>query len=62
LEGNRQDALRHVDEVTYRIWRLYMAAAAWRFSSGKVNLYQSLLVKQDQGKSGLPLTRADWYV
>jgi cyclopropane-fatty-acyl-phospholipid synthase len=62
LEGNRQDALRHVDEVTYRIWRLYMAAAAWRFSSGKLNLYQSLLVKQDQGKSGLPLTRADWYV
>jgi hypothetical protein len=38
-----------------------MAGSANRFARGKLNLYQTLLVKQDQGTSGLPLTRADWY-
>jgi len=26
-----------------------------------LNLYQTLLLKPDEGRSGLPLTRADWY-
>jgi hypothetical protein len=39
-----------------------MSASAYGFSTGKINVYQSLLVKQDShGSSKLPLTRADWY-
>ncbi len=61
LEARHQEALGHVGETTYRIWRLYMAGAAARFARGYLNVYQTLLVKPDQGKSGLPLTRGDWY-
>ncbi|HSS97099.1 MAG TPA: class I SAM-dependent methyltransferase [Terriglobales bacterium] len=61
LEQNAEQARRLVDEVTYRIWRLHMAGSAYSFQSGKLNWYQTLLVKNDQDKSGVPLTRADWY-
>ena len=45
----------------YRTWRLYLAGCAHWFTSGHITVYQSLLVKRDQGRSGLPLLRADWY-
>ena len=62
LEGNYQQALKFVDEVTYRVWRLYMAGSSHGFHSGRLNVYQSLLVKPTvDGPSGLPPTRADWY-
>ncbi len=61
LEARRQDALRFVDEPTYRIWRLYMAGAAHAFAVGRLNVVQLLLVKPDDGRSRVPLTRADWY-
>jgi cyclopropane-fatty-acyl-phospholipid synthase len=61
MEEHAEQARRLVDEVTFRIWRLHMAGSAYYFQSGKLNLYQTLLVKSDRGKSGLPLTRADWY-
>lgn len=61
LEAHADEARRLTDDVTYRIWRLYMAGSAYSFQSGQINVYQSLLAKPDQGESGLPLTRADWY-
>ena len=61
LEAHAEEALRLTDEVKYRIWRLYLAGSAHYFSMGKLDLYQSLLVKTDSGRSGLPLTREDWY-
>jgi cyclopropane-fatty-acyl-phospholipid synthase len=62
LEANHEAALAHVDEPTYRVWRLYMSGSADGFRNGRNNIYQTLLVKPDgQGVSGLPLTRADWY-
>jgi hypothetical protein len=39
-----------------------MAASAYSFQSGQNTIYQALLAKPDHGRSGLPLTRADWYV
>jgi len=39
---------------------LHVASRAHEFSSGKLSVYQALLVKAD-GKSAGPLTRADWY-
>jgi len=62
LEENHLSALEYVSEPTYRVWRLFMSAYAYGFSTGRLNVYQSLLVKKDgDGSSKLPLTRADWY-
>lgn len=62
LERNREKALTCVDETTWRIWRLYMAGSAHGFKSGRLNVYQTLLVKPNRGMSRFPLTRDDWYV
>ncbi|MEZ5276089.1 MAG: cyclopropane-fatty-acyl-phospholipid synthase family protein [Opitutaceae bacterium] len=62
LEAAHAQALRHVDESTYRIWRLYMAASAYAFDRGYLSVYQTLLSRPDpDGRSGLPLRRDDWY-
>ncbi len=61
LEGRREQILRFTDEVTYRVWRIYMAGSAYGFGVGRLNLYQTLLVRPENGDSGLPLSRADWY-
>jgi cyclopropane-fatty-acyl-phospholipid synthase len=61
LESHRHQALEIVDEPTYRVWRLFLHGSAHGFASGPLNIYQALLLKPDQGRSGLPLTRNDWY-
>jgi cyclopropane-fatty-acyl-phospholipid synthase len=61
LEEHADEARSLTGEVTYRIWRLYMAGAAHSFQTGRNNIYQTLLVKPERGESGFPLTRADWY-
>ncbi len=61
LEAHADEARRLTDDVTYRIWRLYMSASLYSFVTRRNNLYQTLLVKAGRGLSGLPLTRADWY-
>ncbi|MEJ5198487.1 MAG: cyclopropane-fatty-acyl-phospholipid synthase family protein [Anaerolineae bacterium] len=63
LEAHHDRALQFVDEPTYRVWRLFMSGSAHGFTVGRLNVYQALLVKPDaQGRSGLPLTRRDWYL
>jgi cyclopropane-fatty-acyl-phospholipid synthase len=61
LEGNAEQARSITDDTTYRIWRLYMTGSAHAFRTGRLNLYQALLAKPAGGRSGLPLTRGDWY-
>jgi len=62
LEACHEQALQYVDELTYRVWRLFMSGSAYGFEIGRLNVYQALLIKpEDTGNSGLPLTRADWY-
>ncbi|MBI3303953.1 MAG: class I SAM-dependent methyltransferase [Deltaproteobacteria bacterium] len=61
LDTHYDEVRRTTDEATYRAWRLFFSAAAYDFQTGRRNLYQVLLAKPDQGNSGLPLTRADWY-
>jgi|SRR5579864_585021 len=61
LEASEEEARKLVGEVKYRIWRLYLAGSAYYFRSAKLDLYQSLLIKSENGCSGMPLTRADWY-
>ena len=57
LERNHDEALRYVNESTYRVWRLYMAACALEFESGEIGVYQVLASKRSVGASRLPLTR-----
>ena len=61
LEANTEQALQHVSEPTYRVWRLFMSGSAHGFTTGRLNLYQALLVKAPGTISGLPLRRSDWY-
>jgi cyclopropane-fatty-acyl-phospholipid synthase len=60
LEANRDAALREVDEPTYRVWRLYMAACALEFEAGGTGIYQ-ILASRRGVDTALPLTRRDLY-
>jgi cyclopropane-fatty-acyl-phospholipid synthase len=62
LERNHALALQFVNEATYRVWRLYMAACALEFESGRVGIYQILAGKRAAGNLPLPLTRRRLYV
>lgn len=58
LEENHQQALKYVDEPTYRVWRIYMAGSSYGFSRSRLNVYQALLSKNAEGGvSGQPWTR-----
>lgn len=61
LEANRALALKYVNEATYRVWRLYMAACALQFESGEIGIYQVLAAKRAVGNPELPLTRRHLY-
>ena len=60
-EENADEVKRVAGELTYRIWRVYLAVGLHEYEVGTTHLYQTLLVKSEKGKSGLPLTREDWY-
>jgi cyclopropane-fatty-acyl-phospholipid synthase len=62
LEEGRDEALKYVDEVTYRIYRIYFAGATLGFRNATYNLHQVLTIKSDDRLSGLPLNRKAWYV
>jgi cyclopropane-fatty-acyl-phospholipid synthase len=61
LELNAAEAKNTTDEITYRIWKLYMIASTRAFRSGRINIYHTLLQKPDRSKQEAPLTRQDWY-
>lgn len=57
LESRQSDALQHVSESTYLVWRLYMAACAVEFESGEIGIYQVLAAKRQSGPAPYPMTR-----
>jgi cyclopropane-fatty-acyl-phospholipid synthase len=61
LENHADEARQLTNDITYRIWRIYMSASIHAFETGQANIYQTLLAKPEHGNSYLPLTRADWY-
>lgn len=61
LEARQAKAIELAGEDVYRTWRLYMAASAYGFEVGRINVNQTLLAKPDGGRSCLPLTRDDLY-
>jgi cyclopropane-fatty-acyl-phospholipid synthase len=61
LEEQREEALRHVNEATWRIWRLFMAGSALEFESGQLGVYQILAGKREGGSAPMSLTREHLY-
>jgi cyclopropane-fatty-acyl-phospholipid synthase len=61
FEAAQSELQKLTDEVSCRVFRLYLAGTAYEFQCGRVNLHQTLLIKAKGGRSGLPLTRRDWY-
>ena len=61
LERNHSRALEFVNEATYRVWRLYMAASALDFEAGNIGIYQVLAGKRAPGNLPVPLTRRYLY-
>ena len=59
LEAKHVEALDHVSEAVYRVWRLYMAGCALQFEAGYMGVYQILAAKKIRGAISLPLTRRD---
>ncbi len=59
LEARWEEAQRLVGPSRARIWRLYMAGSAVNFEEARTSVHQVLGVKvDDQGRSGVPLTRS----
>ncbi len=61
LEASYAAVVELVGEVSYRVFRVYMAGATLGFKSGVYALNQFLLSKPDGTDAQMPLTRADWY-
>lgn len=61
LEKQHTEALKYVNESTWRVWRLYMAACALEFETGEIGLYQVLASKRARKPVMLPLTRQHLY-
>ncbi len=63
LETRHAEAIAAAGEAVFRTWRLFMAASAHGFATGRLNVYQALLARPDDGGGvHLPPTRADSYV
>ena len=60
LEKHREDAVKVVDEATYRLWRLYMAGSAYFFEQGSSGVFQ-VLTGHARQPLATPLRRNDLY-
>ncbi|MEP6503216.1 MAG: cyclopropane-fatty-acyl-phospholipid synthase family protein [Betaproteobacteria bacterium] len=64
LEAAHDEAVAHVSEATFRVWRLYMAASALEFEAGGTAIYQILASRRPDAHpyaQPVPLTRGDLY-
>ena len=61
LQRCKAQIVQEFSDLIYRTWLLYMAGSAAAFRRGDIAIHQTLLCRLEGGKSGLPLTRSDWY-
>ncbi len=62
LEAHEAEALAHLGQERYRLWRIYLNACVYYFSAGHLSIFQTLLAKPDAGRRvELPRSRADLY-
>lgn len=60
LRANRDEAKRLVGEERVRTWELYIAGSAAAFNTAHIGIHQTLAIKPDNGRSGLPRIRTQW--
>jgi cyclopropane-fatty-acyl-phospholipid synthase len=60
LRANRVAAAKLAGEGRVRTWELYIAASAAGFNTGHLGVHQTLAIKPDNGRSGLPRVRTEW--
>lgn len=61
LDAHHAQALAYVNEATFRIWRLYMAASAIEFEAGTLGVYQILACRRTAGTHAFPPNRRYMY-
>lgn len=61
LRRCEKEAIALVGQHAYRVWLLYMTAAAHGFAHARLNVVQTLFSKPRDGRASVPLTRADLY-
>jgi cyclopropane-fatty-acyl-phospholipid synthase len=60
LRANRAEAVELVGDERVRTWELYIAGSAAAFNTGHIGIHQTLAIKPDDGRSGLPRIRTQW--
>jgi cyclopropane-fatty-acyl-phospholipid synthase len=60
LRANRDRAVELVGEERVRTWELYIAGSAASFNTGHIGIHQTLAIKPDAGRSGIPRIRTQW--
>ncbi len=60
LRASRAKATELAGVERVRTWELYMAASAAAFNTGHIAVHQTLAIKPDAGRSGLPRIRREW--
>jgi len=55
LDAHWDEAVAEVGLGTARVWALYLAGSSLGFERGDIQLHQVLAVKNDEGRSGMPL-------
>jgi cyclopropane-fatty-acyl-phospholipid synthase len=58
FRSSRREIERLTDEKTFRKFQIYLAGSAHDFECGRLNIFQTILVRPTGHGSGLPLTRA----
>jgi cyclopropane-fatty-acyl-phospholipid synthase len=61
LAARRAEAEALVGAPRYRLWQAYLAGVSVNFTSGSLQIYQTLASRRARGAAGLPPTRADLY-
>jgi len=61
VENRHDELVALTDEAAWRSYRFYFAGAMHGFQTNVYNLHHMLFVKPDNGRSGMPMSRADWY-
>lgn len=59
LEERYDEAVSLAGSGRTRVWRLYLAGSALGFEAGRIEVHQTLAVRTDRGRSGMPL-RPRW--
>jgi len=61
FEARTPEIRQHIDEQTWRIWRLYLAGCAHAFARGDISIYQMLCQKTARNADTLPWSRRYMY-